>query len=165
MHGGIYASMFAMSDGVMLAAELRKEDTSPIPAAGVLAAMALHAEADTIAIVAEAWLRHHDPGDDIPVPGELAARAETDPDVKTAIIVHGMDVASGDRLTAVATAFLDDEGQPDWECAYAMVPMQLPADPLRLARATMGQIRRPESFAHLIDVAANMGFTVVEVPG
>lgn len=71
------------------------------------------ASARFIGRTAEAWSRVHKDGDMLPVEG-LASIAETDPDVKTAIIAQGYDLITGGSHLAMASFDLDDDAQPVW---------------------------------------------------
>jgi hypothetical protein len=62
---------------------------------------------------AEAWSRVHRDGDMFPVEG-LASIAETDPEVRTAIIAQGYDLITGGSHLAMASFDLDHNAQPIW---------------------------------------------------
>jgi hypothetical protein len=163
MHGGVGYPMLAIRDDMMLIADRLGVEKPVYVQAACLAAMARYGEADTIAVVAEAWLRYAEPGDPIPAPGELEARSEHDPTIKTAIICHAVDVQSGERLSGVAEAFLDDGGHPDWSMQFATNDLTVPDDPLTYAVRVMGQIVAPPSITELLFVTERLGFDVVEV--
>jgi hypothetical protein len=79
----------------------------------MMAYMSDISSAKFIGRTAEAWSRVHKDGDMLPVEG-LASIAETDPEVRTAIIAQGFDVLTGQSHLAMASFDLDDDAQPIW---------------------------------------------------
>jgi hypothetical protein len=75
--------------------------------------MADLSSARLIGRTAEAWSRVQRDGDMFPVEG-LASIAETDPEVRTAIIAQGFDLLTGQSHLAMASFDLDDNAQQIW---------------------------------------------------
>jgi len=66
----------------------------------------------------EAWIREQHPSDTV-APEHLDEHADTDPKIKTAVVVHGADIATNKLRVAVAILDLDADGEPVWRKAHA----------------------------------------------
>ena len=132
IEGAIIPTLWAIGRGRIIFAQPKKAEAwQDIPQQ-----MAIHAllrsivKATTIGMIAEAWVRQQEPDKPMPKKGDLERVADFDPDVRTAIIVHGWDIGAARSHSHMARLDLDNEGSPMWEfdcydSAHGRIPEQL----------------------------------------
>ena len=97
-------------------AEPESANLNPTQTALLLGAMRAHINAFAIGRTVEVWMRACESTAEASTfePGDLAALADTDPTVTTAIIAEGYDLDANTVSAHIASLELDDEGHPTW---------------------------------------------------
>ena len=115
--GAIIPTLWAIGDKRIIFAQPKNSDAwqNDNEQMAVHALMRSIVCADLIGVIAEAWVRQQEPNNPVPKKGDLEAIADTDPNVRTAIIVHGWDVKAKRSHSHMARLDLDTEGVPMWE--------------------------------------------------
>lgn len=96
-------------------------------------------------------------------PGDLNLLQETDPEVRTALIVQSINLADGEMLCGIATSAVNDFGHRSWNPMIVRMVDQSMADTLHLARQMAAQFEDHSAtvhsrHAHLASVFHDLGW-------
>ena len=94
--------------------------------------------------------------------GELARLADTDPSIKTALVVHTIDVASGQSYTSMAILGVDDEGEREWEFESYDNPQGTYVIDASKSLLLMDIMTTPMTDAQLRDELDSLGWTMAD---
>jgi hypothetical protein len=138
-HAGRFApTLWAQSDTQRLIAMPFDDESArlkPEEQVWMLAWMAECIYADAIGRTDEAWVRTFDAATEPIKAGDLRIRQETDPEVRTALIVQSLLLDDGDMLCAMGTSSMDDFGERTWTTTMIRVIDQSTADLFEQSRA------------------------------
>lgn len=121
--------------------------------------MAQAVEATVLGMTDETWVQQRPVGATIPRHGDLAALAETDPTVHTAIISQAVDTSSLNGFLAMARLELDDNGGICWHYQTSDRLEGAMADALHYAAGYVGE---DLDRAALDNYAEAMGWRLLE---
>lgn len=117
MDGHLNTTSYALGRKVTMFAQpmtAESANISPVARAGLLGLMMATSEAVVIGQIDESWMRMMEEGDPMPSRGELAAMADKDPNIRTALSVFAMHVGSGECAVSTSMFGVTDHGEPEW---------------------------------------------------
>lgn len=129
--------------------------------------MATVVNANVIGRVDEAWLRERSPDMESVPPDYLSTHLDSDPSIKTGLVVSGLGVAGGELEGAVSVAMLDltDDGQPVWTVTEAGPELGTVEHLIETARLlAMPSSARTAISVDLLDCAMEVGWTILLIP-
>lgn len=113
--GRVLPTLWSIGEGRANFGQPIEDDSETFVPAQIMihALMARSLDAKYVGRIDEAFTQERDT-DDEPEEGELRARIETDPTVRTAICVEGLDIETKQTIMHAATLEMSDDGQPGW---------------------------------------------------
>lgn len=113
--GAMIPKLWANGDGRIIAAQPTEfaEEPTADQRIELMWLMALACGADFVGRIDEAWIRETHPSENYDA-DRLDEHADTDPRIKTAIVVHGSDIATGTLAVSLAVMDLGPNGEPFW---------------------------------------------------
>ena len=110
----------------------------------------------------ESFIAYRAPEDEPLRRGDLERLAETDPTIKTALVVQAMDASSHDSLVAVGILEVGDDGEPDWSYQMFDDPEGSIIAECRAAVAIAEDTIIPLTDIQLREELREMGWTVAD---
>lgn len=135
---------------------------TPLLKSVLLGILAQTVEAIEVGTVAEVWVREFDSEADVAHirPGDLAAMAEVDPSIRTALICTWGDAIIGEVCSEMAKVVITDDGEIEWDITHSSEPFGPIA---AMVKAVVNHEGLPVENAEqvLASVAESMGWQVL----